>query len=97
MKKDLREIVRTPVVTEKSTMASEESNKFTFIVRRDANKLEIKQAVEEIFGVHVLEVRTMNNHGKVKRLGFRKGRRPDWKKAIVTLRKGDRIDLFENV
>ena len=78
-------------------MASEESNKFTFVVRRDANKLEIKQAVEEIFGVHVLEVRTMNNHGKVKRLGFRKGRRPDWKKAIVTLRKGDRIDLFENV
>jgi large subunit ribosomal protein L23 len=97
LKKDLREIVRAPVVTEKSTMANEESNKFTFVVRRDVNKLEIKQAVEEVFGVHVLEVRTMNNHGKVKRLGFRKGRRPDWKKAIVTLREGDRIALFDNV
>lgn len=97
MKKDLREIIRKPVVTEKSTGANEESNKFTFVVLRNANKLEIKRSVEEVFGVHVVEVRTMNNHGKFKRLGSKRGRRPDWKKAIVTLREGDRIDLFENV
>ena len=97
MIKDLREIIRKPVVTEKSTVANEESNKFTFVVLRGANKLEIKRSVEEIFGVHVVEVRTMNNHGKFKRLGPKRGRRPDWKKAIVTLREGDRIDLFENV
>ena len=97
MKKDLREIIRKPVVTEKSTGANEESNKFTFVVLRNANKLEIKRSVEEVFGVHVVEVRTMNNHGKFTRLGPKRGRRPDWKKAIVTLREGDRIDLFENV
>ena len=97
MKKDVREIIRRPLVTEKSTQANELANKFTFVVRKDANKIEIKQAVEEVFGVSVLEVRTLNVRGKNKRIGFRHGRKPDWKKAVVTLREGDRIDLFENV
>ncbi len=84
-------------MTEKSTQAKEQDNKVTFVVRRDANKIEIARAVEEVFGVRVLEVRTIRMHGKMKRVGVRQGRRPDWKKAVVTLQEGDRIDLFENV
>ncbi|MDP7386848.1 MAG: 50S ribosomal protein L23, partial [Nitrospinota bacterium] len=95
--KDVREIIRRPLVTEKSTRANEETNKVTFVVRKDANKIEIKRAVEEVFGVNVLEVRTLNNRGKKKRVGARQGRKPDWKKAVVSLREGDRIDLFEGV
>ena len=97
MKKDVREIIRRPLVTEKSTRANEETNKVTFVVRKDANKIEIKRAVEEVFGVNVLEVRTLNNRGKKKRVGARQGRKPDCKKAVVSLREGDRIDLFEGV
>jgi large subunit ribosomal protein L23 len=97
LKKDVREIIRRPLVTEKSTRANEETNKVTFVVRKDANKIEIKRAVEEVFGVNVLEVRTLNNRGKKKRIGARQGRKPDWKKAVVSLREGDRIDLFEGV
>ena len=97
MKKDVRDIIRRPLVTEKSTQANEETNKVTFVVRRDANKIEIKRAVEEVFGVSVLGVRTLNNRGKKKRVGAREGRKPDWKKAVVSLREGDRIDLFEGV
>ncbi len=97
MRRDLREIIRRPLVTEKSTQAKEQDNKVTFVVRRDANKIEIARAVEEVFGVRVLEVRTIRMHGKMKRVGVRQGRRPDWKKAVVTLQEGDRIDLFENV
>ncbi len=97
MKKDVRDIIRRPLVTEKSTQANEETNKVTFVVRRDANKIEIKRAVEEVFGVSVLGVRTLNNRGKKKRVGARQGRKPDWKKAVVSLREGDRIDLFEGV
>ncbi len=97
MRRDLREIIRRPLVTEKSTQAKEQANKVTFVVRRDANKIEITRAVEEVFGVRVLEVRTIRMHGKMKRVGVRQGRRPDWKKAVVTLQEGDRIDLFENV
>ena len=97
MKKDVRDIIRRPLVTEKSTQANEETNKVTFVVRRDANKIEIKRAVEEVFGVSVLGVRTLNNRGKKKRVGAHQGRKPDWKKAVVSLREGDRIDLFEGV
>jgi large subunit ribosomal protein L23 len=97
LKKDVREIIRRPLVTEKSTRANEETNKVTFVVRKDANKIEIKRAVEEVFGVNVLEVRTLNNRGKKKRVGARQGRKPDWKKAVVSLREGDRINLFEGV
>ena len=97
MKNDMYGIIVRPLVTEKSTRANEETNKVTFVVRKDANKIEIKRAVEEVFGVNVLEVRTLNNRGKKKRVGARQGRKPDWKKAVVSLREGDRIDLFEGV
>jgi large subunit ribosomal protein L23 len=94
--KDLTRVIVRPVVTEKSTDLSEH-DKYVFEVAVDANKNEIKQAVERFFGVKVNEVRTLNVKGKPKRLGKHMGRRKDWKKAIVTVRSGDKIDLFDVV
>jgi large subunit ribosomal protein L23 len=93
--KEAYEIIRRPLVTEKSTQQKEASRQYAFEVNRKANKNEIQFAVERLFKVKVLEVRTCNVLGKLKRLGRRYGKRPDWKKAIVTLREGDRIDFFE--
>jgi large subunit ribosomal protein L23 len=93
--KDTQRVIRRPMVTEKSTRQKEESRQYVFEVHRDANKIEIQSAVERLFKVKVLQVRTSNVLGKVKRLGKRYGKRPDWKKAIVTLKEGDRIDFFE--
>jgi large subunit ribosomal protein L23 len=93
--KDTQRVIRRPVVTEKSTRQKEEGRQYVFEVHRDANKIEIQSAVERLFKVKVLQVRTSNVLGKVKRLGRRYGKRPDWKKAIVTLKEGDRIDFFE--
>ena len=83
------------MVTEKSTRQKEDSRQYVFEVDRDANKIEIQSAIERLFKVKVLQVRTSNVLGKVKRLGKRYGKRGDWKKAIVTLKEGDRIDFFE--
>lgn len=94
---DSHEVIKRPIVTEKSTGLMQEANKYTFEVALQANKTEIKRAVEELFKVHVTDVRTMRVRGKVKRLGRFEGRRPDRKKAIVTLRPGDRIQVFEGV
>jgi large subunit ribosomal protein L23 len=93
--KDTQRVIRRPMVTEKSTRQKEESRQYVFEVHRDANKIEIQSAVERLFKVKVLQVRTSNVLGKMKRLGRRYGKRPDWKKAIVTLKEGDRIDFFE--
>jgi len=93
--KEIQKIIRRPLITEKSTRQKEESRQYVFEVHRDANKIEIQSAVERLFKVKVLQVRTSNALGKVKRLGRRYGKRPDWKKAIITLREGDRIDFFE--
>ena len=93
--KEPQKIIRRPLITEKSTRQKEEARQYAFEVRRDANKIEIQSAVERLFKVKVLQVRTSNVLGKVKRLGRRYGKRPDWKKEIVTLREGDRIDFFE--
>jgi len=93
--KEPQKIIRRPLITEKSTRQKEEARQYAFEVRRDANKIEIQSAVERLFKVKVLQVRTSNVLGKVKRLGRRYGKRPDWKKAIITLREGDRIDFFE--
>jgi large subunit ribosomal protein L23 len=95
--KDPRSIVLKPLVTEKGSKLREASNKYLFRVANDANRLEIKAAVEKIFNVKVKSVRTLIAHGKVKRLGMFSGKRPDWKKAIVTLEAGQTIDLFEQV
>jgi len=93
--KEARKIIRRPLITEKSTRQKEEGRQYVFEVHRDANKIEIQQAVERLFKVKVLQVRTSNVLGKIKRLGRRYGKRPDWKKAIITLKEGDRIEFFE--
>jgi large subunit ribosomal protein L23 len=93
--KEAQKIIRRPLITEKSTRQKDESSQYVFEVHRDANKIEIQSAVERLFKVKVLQVRTSNVMGKMKRLGRRYGKRPDWKKAIITLREGDRIDFFE--
>jgi large subunit ribosomal protein L23 len=93
--KEAQKIIRRPLITEKSTRQKEEGRQYVFEVHRDANKIEIQSAVERLFKVTVLQVRTSNVLGKVKRLGRRYGKRPDWKKAIITLKEGDRIDFFE--
>lgn len=91
------QILRRPLVTEKSTTAKEELNKLCFEVDRRANKIEIKQAVEQIFKVNVLDVATANIRGKKKRVGRHFTRRPDWKKAMVTIKAGQRVEFFEGV
>ena len=88
------EVLRLPVITEKSTHLKENQRTMTFKVARDANKSEIKEAVEQIFKVKVESVRTANFHGKLRRQGRFAGRRPDWKKAYVTLREGEKMVEF---
>ena len=93
--KEPQKIIRRPLTTEKSTQQKETNHQYVFEVQRNANKIEIQSAVERLFKVKVLQVRTCNILGKVKRLGRKSGKRPDWKKAIVTLKEGDRIEFFE--
>lgn len=90
-------MVLRPLLTEKGTRLKEEGNQYIFRVAKTANKVEIKQAIEQLFKVTVLTVRTTRVQGKVKRLGRFQGRRPDWKKAIATLKEGDSIELYEGV
>jgi large subunit ribosomal protein L23 len=92
--KDPRDVILTPVVSEKSYGLIDEG-RYTFIVHPSSNKTEIKQAVESIFGVKVDSVNTMNRKGKRKRFGTTFGQRKDTKRAIVTLRDGETIDIFE--
>jgi large subunit ribosomal protein L23 len=89
-------VIRQPLVTEKGTYLAAE-HKYAFRVDDLANKTQIKQAVEKVFNVKVLAVNVMNVHGKQRRWGRRSTRRPSWKKAIVTLAPGDKIELFEGV
>ncbi|MCX5762350.1 MAG: 50S ribosomal protein L23 [Gemmatimonadetes bacterium] len=89
-----RTIVR-PIVTEKSSAAFQDRGEYTFEVHPDANKAAIKQAIESLFGVHVTGVWTSQQRGKPRRVGQSSGLRPRWKKAIVKLRQGDTIEIFE--
>jgi large subunit ribosomal protein L23 len=89
-----RTIVR-PLITEKSSAAYQERGEYTFEVHTDASKPQIRQAIEQLFGVKVTGVWTSNQRGKEKRMGKSVGRRPNWKKAIVKLREGDTIEIFE--
>ena len=91
--KDLSQVLIRPVVTEKTTDISEQTNKYVFEVALAANKHEIHQAVEKFFGVKVLDVRTMRMHGKPKRMGRYMGHRPNWKKAYVSLAQGQEINF----
>ena len=91
----VEEIVKRPLITEKAERNREASRSFAFEVHRDATKIQVKQAVEKLFNVHVVAVRTAIARGKNKRVGRSSGRRPNWKKAFVTLKDGDTIALFE--
>ncbi len=91
---EARDILIRPIVTEKST-ALMEQDKYTFRVPLAATKIQIRQAVEQIFKVKVQAVNTMRYEGKLKRMGRTQGRRSDWKKAVVTLKPGEAIELFE--
>lgn len=91
--KDPRDVLLAPVVSEKSYGLLDE-NKYTFLVHPDANKTEIKIAVEKVFGVKVTSVNTINRQGKLKRTRFGLGKRKDTKRAIVSVASGDRIDIF---
>jgi large subunit ribosomal protein L23 len=90
-----REIIVHPLMTEKVSNLQETEGKVAFMVDRNANKIEIRKAVEDKFNVKVRKVATINMKGKVKRLGRFEGRRSHWKKAIVTLKEGFKIDFFE--
>ncbi|MGN0194341.1 MAG: 50S ribosomal protein L23 [Pseudoramibacter sp.] len=95
--KDPRDIIISPIISEKS-MDQTEEKKYSFKVAKDANKIEIRNAVEEIFDVKVQKVYTMNMTGKTKRRGYTTGKRPDWKKAIVKLTDDSKtIEFFEGV
>lgn len=94
IKQDPRDVILAPVVSEKSYSLLDE-NYYTFLVHPRANKTEIRQAVEEIWGVRVTNVNTANRKGKTKRFRFTQGRRADTKRAIVKLAEGDKIEIFE--
>jgi large subunit ribosomal protein L23 len=90
------DVLRRPLVTEKSTVLAER-NKYCFEVARDANKAQIKEAVEKAFKVKVASVNVMTVPGKMRRAGRQRGMTPSWKKALVTVEEGNKIELFEGV
>ena len=94
MERTAHTIVKKPRLTEKSVRLSQSARAYTFEVARDANKIEIRRAIEELFKVKVAKVHTAIVKGKPKRVRFRWGRTADWKKAIVTLREGSTIDIM---
>jgi large subunit ribosomal protein L23 len=95
--RNVHEVIIRPLVTEKSTDQLEREGAYSFVVARDANKVEIARAIETLFNVKVRDVRTMQYRGKERRLGRFLGRRAAWKKAVVKLRTGDSIEIFEGV
>jgi large subunit ribosomal protein L23 len=92
-----QDVVKRPLITEKSERARESNRQYAFEVHQDATKIQVKNAVEKLFAVHVTAVRTSIARGKNKRVGRSMGRRPNWKKAVVTLKEGETIALFEGV
>ena len=88
-------VIKKPHVTEKTSLGSDATNTVAIVVDKDANKIEIKQAVETLFKVKVADIRTVNVAGKVKRFGRTTAKRSNWKKAYVTLQEGQSIDFFE--
>ena len=91
------DIIRRPLITEKTSIQKETANQVTFEVARGANRIEIRKAVEKIFNVNVTGIRTLQVKGKTKQRGRILGKRRSWKKAVVTLAPGDRIDFFDGV
>lgn len=95
MAKSLYHVLKRPIVTEKTNVLREEANQYVFEVARDSNKIEIRSAVETLFGVRVTAVRTAVVRGKMKRVKRQVGKLPNWKRAVVTLHDEDQIALFE--
>src|SRR3954463_1826752 len=89
------DVIKRPIISEKSTALAEVANRYAFEVATEANKPEIRDAVQRLFNVKVREVRTMVMHGKVKRVGRFETKKPNWKKALVTLAEGQKIDFFQ--
>jgi len=94
---NVHEVIRKPLVTEKSNVARDECNVVTFAVDPRANKHDVRRAVEELFDVTVLDVRTMRMPRKLRRVGRHAGRKPEWKKAVVRLAEGQMIEFFEGI
>ena len=94
--KSSKDIISQAILSEKSTIAKDKENRYVFKVNPLANKLEIKRAIETAFAVKVVDVRTMNVKGKTKRLGRFEGKRSSWKKAVIRLKEGNTIEIFEN-
>ncbi len=92
---NIYDVIKKPLITEKTTLEKDARNIIAFEVSRDANKIEIKDAVEKLFKVEVTAVKTVNVAGKVKRFGRNIGKRSNWKKAYVTLKEGSSVDFFE--
>ena len=95
MRKGVYSVLTAPLITEKATLVNESGNQVVFRVRPDASKFAIRQAIETLFKVKVEKIRTIQYLGKPKRVGKSLGKKPDWKKAYVTLAEGSRIDFFE--
>lgn len=95
--KDARDIIIAPIISENTMDQMQKANTYTFKVAKNANKVEIRNAVEEIFSVNVIKVNTMNVRGKKRRLGFHVGKKPDWKKALVKLAEDDEIEIYEGL
>jgi large subunit ribosomal protein L23 len=89
------DVIKKPLVTEKTTLEKDAKNIISFAVNSDANKIEIKEAVEKFFKVEVVNVNTINVAGKTKRVGRKIGKRSNWKKAYVTLKEGSTVDFYE--
>jgi large subunit ribosomal protein L23 len=94
---DPRQVLRRPLLTEKATIRREVGDEYAFEVDVRANKIQIKNTIEQLFDVKVTKVRTISVQGKVKRMGAHEGKRSDWKKALVTLAKGSTIELYEQM
>ncbi|AJE02535.1 50S ribosomal protein L23 [Geobacter pickeringii] len=92
---NIYDVIKKPLITEKTTIEKDTKNVVAFVVDRNANKIEVKEAVEKLFKVEVAEVNTVNIAGKVKRVGRQVGKRSNWKKAYVTLKEESNVDFFE--
>jgi len=89
------DIVLRPIITEKSSLLKDNTNQYVFEVRRDANKIEIRKAIEKLFKVKVLSVQVSMMDGKVRKVGRFSGKKPDWKKAVIKVSPKDKITIFE--
>ena len=94
---NLSQVIKRPLITEKTTLQKEISNSYAFEVNAKSNKNQIRKALESLFKVEVLDIRTLNVRGKIRRVGRSFGKRSNWKKAIVTLKQGLKIEFFEGV